>query len=109
MISRVVLSASLCVACSVTEMQDRTDAPRRVDCLAGSLPDSVTPSREGFFREALFAAATARTPRYDAYTQESYHADKVDIADGLPAMAKACGLVLRALVIVGPVGPLWAY
>jgi hypothetical protein len=73
------------------------------------LADSLKPSREGFFREALFAAGSARTPRFDDYTPGSYHAEKLDIADGLPLVAKKCGLNLEGLVVVGPIGPLWAY
>ena len=81
----------------------------QAQCEAGTLADSLTPSREGFFREALFAAKSARTPRFDDYTPGSYHADKLDIAAGLPSAATKCGLTLDGLVVVGPVGPLWAY
>ena len=60
-------------------------------CTGAPLPDSVTPSREGFFREVLFAAPTPRTSRYDDYTPGCYHADKLDLARGLPTEAARCG------------------
>ena len=84
-------------------------AQERSECAAGALLDSLQPSREGFFREVLFAAGSARTPRFDDYTPGSYHVDKLDLADGLPPVAEKCGLMLEALVVVGPVGPLWTY
>lgn len=71
--------------------------------------DGVAPSREGFFHELLFAAATARTPRFDDYTANSYHVIKLDLVQGLPTQAKACGLRLKAAVVVGPVGLLWTF
>ena len=86
-----------------------TAAQGRSECSAGALLDSLRPSREGFFREVLFAAGSARTPRFDDYTPGSYHVDKLDLADGLPPVAEKCGLALEALVVVGPVGPLWTY
>jgi hypothetical protein len=57
----------------------------------------------------LFAAPTGRTPRFDDYTRGSYHVDKLDLARGLPKQAKLCGVELKALLVVGPVGPLWSY
>jgi hypothetical protein len=77
-------------------------------CTAGA-EDNVAPTREAFFREVLFPAPTARTPRFDDYTPDSYHVEKLDLAQGLPAEARRCGVALRALLVVGPVGPLWAY
>lgn len=100
---RLVILASLALASASL----RAQAPS--ECAAGILADSLRPSREGFFREVLFAPGSARTPRFDDYTPGSYHADKVDIAEGLPPVAKKCGLVLEGLVVIGPVGPLWAY
>jgi hypothetical protein len=67
------------------------------------------PSREGFFDEVLFAAASRRTPRFDDYTAGSYHVDKLDLVQGLPVRAALCGVRLRAALVVGPLGPLWAY
>jgi hypothetical protein len=87
----------------------QTPPPARAPRLPLSAPDSLAPTREGFFREALDAAPTARTPRYDDYTAGSYHAGKLDLARGLPKAAARLGLPLQGLVVVGPVGPLWAY
>jgi len=67
------------------------------------------PSRDNFFREVLFAKATSVTPLYNDYTVGSYHASKTGLLKGLPEMAKKEGLELRGLIVVGPVGPLWAY
>jgi len=72
-------------------------------------PSGAAPSREGFFHEALFAAATARTPRFDDYTADSYHVRKLDVIRGLPTQANACGVRLRATLVLGPVGILWTY
>ena len=72
-------------------------------------PRGAVPSREGFFHEVLFAAATARTPRFDDYTANSYHVRKLDVIRGLPAQANACGVRLRAVLVLGPEGILWTY
>jgi len=79
------------------------------ECSAGPLADGLKPSRGGFMREILFAPGTARTPRFDDYTPDSYHVDKLDLATALPVAARECGLTLQALVVLGPTGPLWAY
>jgi hypothetical protein len=67
------------------------------------------PSRDNFFREVLYAKATSVTPRYDDYTEGSYHVDKLDVLKGIPEAAKKEGLNLRGLIVVGPAGPLWTY
>ena len=69
----------------------------------------LKPSRDNFFREVLYAKATSVTPLYDDYTEGSYHVDKLDVFKGLPEMAQKEGLKLSGLVVVGPVGLLWAY
>ena len=69
----------------------------------------LKPSRENFFREILDAKATSVTPRFDDYTDGSYHVNKLDVLKGLPEEAHKVGLKLRGLIVVGPVGPLWAY
>ncbi len=66
-------------------------------------------SRDNFFREVLYAKATSVTPLYNDYTVGSYHANKTGVLEGLPEVAKKEGLELRGLIVVGPVGPLWAY
>ena len=78
-------------------------------CESGPAIDSVAPSREGFLREVLFSPPTARTPRYDDYTPGSYHIDKLDLARGLAEEASRCGVAPRALIVLGPMGPLWSY
>ena len=80
-----------------------------VDAPRAQTADSLAPTREGFLREALDAAPTARTPRFNDYAPGSYHAEKLDLAVGLPAEARRLGRPLQGLVVLGPVGPLWAY
>ena len=104
---RVALALLLVISTSVSPGLAQNAAPSQ--CAAGSLVDSVSPSREGFFREVLYAVPTRRTPRFDDYTPGSYHADKQDLAVGLPIEATRCGLRLRALLVVGPIGPLWTF
>jgi hypothetical protein len=69
----------------------------------------LKPSRDNFFRELLDAKATSVTPRFNDYTEGSYHVDKLDVLKGLSEVAQKEGLKLRGLIVVGPVGPLWAY
>jgi hypothetical protein len=73
------------------------------------LPVERRPTRDAFFREILTARPSEITPLFDDYTHGSYHVDKLDVADGLPAAAAACGLKLRGLLLVGPAGMLWSY
>ncbi len=75
----------------------------------GCAPGDSVPSRAGFFHEALFPEGTTRTPRFDDYTAGSYHVNKLDLVEGLPAQATLCGVRLKALLVVGPVGLLWQY
>ncbi|HYP98407.1 MAG TPA: hypothetical protein VER96_07020 [Polyangiaceae bacterium] len=72
-------------------------------------PGDLSPSRAAFFEEVLFPERTVRTPRFDAYTKGSYIVKKLDSVSGLREQATVCGVRLRAALIVGPVGPLWAF
>lgn len=72
-------------------------------------PRDSAPTRRGFLDEVLFSEPTARTFRFDDYTPDSYHIEKQDLADGLIEQAGACSLKLRAILIIGPLGMLWAY
>jgi hypothetical protein len=47
-------------------------------------------------------------PASHSYTI-SYHVNNVDLAQGLPGEAARGGVRLRALLIVGPVRPLWTF
>lgn len=108
----MVLVGPAALACGAGARDTAPPAPAVVApvvCRAGELADSLAPSRDGFFREALFAAPTGRTPRFDDYTPGSYHPAKLDVLAGLPAAAAACGVRLEGLLVLGPVGPLWAY
>jgi hypothetical protein len=67
------------------------------------------PSRENFFREVLDAQATAVTPLFNDYTKDSYHVSKLDVFNGLSEIAQKEDIKLRGLIVVGPLGPLWAY
>lgn len=104
-ITRVASVASFLVLSTLPSAEAQT----LEQCNAGILADSVKPSREGFLREVLFAAGTSRTPKFDDYTEGSYHVNKLDLVTGLPNVATKCGLQLRAVLVVGPLGPLWAF
>jgi len=67
------------------------------------------PSREGFFNEVLFPEPSARTPLFNEYRADSYHVTKLDLVQGLPEQARLCGVRLKAILVVGPLGPLWTY
>lgn len=81
--------------------------------LAFALPsfaaDESKPTRAAFIREVLDAKPTAVTPRFDDYTQGSYHVDREDLLKGLTEEAKKQKLELKAVAIIGPTGPLWTY
>ncbi|MFQ5799752.1 MAG: hypothetical protein ACE5H0_13810 [Bacteroidota bacterium] len=67
------------------------------------------PSRANFFHEVLYPRATECTPRFNNYTEGSYHPDKLDLLEGLPTYAKEHGQTLRGLLVIGPVLPFWTY
>jgi hypothetical protein len=67
------------------------------------------PSRAGFFNEVLFAESSTRTSRFDDRTRGSYHVTKLDVVRGLPEQARRCGLRLKAVLVIGPLGPLWTF
>jgi hypothetical protein len=69
----------------------------------------LSTSRAAFLEEALFPEPTARTPLFNAYTQGSYSVTKLDVVKGLQDHALACDVRLRAVLVVGPVGMLWAF
>ena len=79
--------------------------------LAGSSlgADDSKPTREAFLGEVLDAKPTAATPKFDDYTDGSYHIEKEDLLKGLTEEAKKRKLTLRAVTIVGPLAPdpLW--
>jgi hypothetical protein len=87
-------------------VQPRADSAR---CATLRPAHSSATSRAGFLQEVLDARPSARTPRFDDYHSDSYHIDKRDVATGLVEVSRACGIPLQGVVILGPVGPLWAY
>jgi hypothetical protein len=106
-VAGALFAMSVTAACQASVVPSRTALPSV--CVAGPLTDERTPSREGFFREVLFAMPTSRTPRYDVYTVGSYHIDKLDLANGLPDAACKCGTPLDSVLVLGPRGLLWTY
>ena len=78
-------------------------------CAALHPSDSLAATRAGFLLEVLDTRPSRRTPRFDAYHEDSYGVDKQDAAAGLVEVSRACGIPLRGVVFVGPVGMLWAY
>lgn len=100
------LASLLLTACTGT---DTTVRAMPVACSAPMEADSLAPSRQAFFREVLFSSPSTRTPRYDDYTLGSYHIEKLDLARGLVDEAGRCGVTPHALIVLGPIGPLWSY
>ena len=104
----VVVIAALAAGCRERE---RTTAVRAdpARCAALQPVDSAPTSRAAFLHEVLDGRPTSRTAKFDDYHEGSYHVAKADLADGLLDVARACGLPLAGVVVVGPTGPLWAY
>lgn len=68
-------------------------------------PTSLRLERSDFFREALTGNPSPRTLYYDGALQGSYQIRKGDIVRGLREAAKAQGVDLRGLLVIGPYGP----
>lgn len=66
-------------------------------------------SLRGFAQEVLFGYGMPRTPRFDDYTEGSYHVRPAELAAELPREAKLYDLAPSSLVVVGPSGILWSY
>jgi hypothetical protein len=73
------------------------------------LPASDDLSFRGFAQEVLVGVGTRRTARFDGYTEGSYHVDPLELVGKLQAEAALYRQDLKAVVVVGPSGPLWAY
>jgi hypothetical protein len=73
-----------------------------------ALAEDSKPTREAFLGEVLDAKPTAVTSKFDDYTPGSYHIDNNDLLKGLTEEAPKRKLVLRAVLIFGPMpDPLW--
>lgn len=77
-------------------------------CADAPLPDSSGPTREAFLREMLVSTPTARTPRFED-VDYSYHVDKLELAGTLVEAGSMCGSDVKAVLMIGPSGPLWEY
>jgi hypothetical protein len=95
------------VAGCATRVDSVSTLPDR--CALGGVVDTAGPTKEVFYREVLFAAATYNTARFDAYGPTGYGVDKLQMAAELPAVADTCGVDLDGLVVLGPTGTLWTY
>ncbi len=80
-------------------------APARV--VAAVLDSGISRAKAQCARRVT--AVDARTHLYDDYAEGSYHANKLDLARGLPAEGERCGVRMRGLLLFGPVGPLWTF
>jgi hypothetical protein len=67
------------------------------------------PDRAQFIRECLDAAATPETPKFDDYTEGSYDIHELDLLKGLAEATESQPGRLRAVIILGPSGPLRTY
>jgi hypothetical protein len=66
-------------------------------------------SIRGFAQEVLYGTGTGRTSLFNDYKQGSYHVQPKELLERLPSEARSHKLQLHAAVVIGPVGPLWAY
>jgi hypothetical protein len=71
--------------------------------------DDSQPTRDAFLCEVLDAKPTAVTPKFDDYTDGSYHILKEDLLKGVTDEATKRRLGLRGVLIFGPLGLLWSY
>lgn len=73
------------------------------------LPSALAaPDRAQFIRECLDAVATPETPKFSDFGG-SYRIDKLDLVQGIEQATESQPGRLRAVIIVGPTGPLWTY
>jgi hypothetical protein len=91
----VLFLSTLLANCTTWRSADRAFAGEGLD-------------RAGFIDELVFARATARTPRFDDYTEGSYHVDKLDLLEGVRQRRNG-GTPILALFVQGPAGPMWSY
>ncbi len=82
-------------------------------CLAAGAANAragaVSPWPARFYAEILTPRPTRWTPAFDAYHRGFYAVDKRGLLAALPVYARARGVRLRALLVLGPVGVLWSY
>ena len=79
---------------------------------AGALLTSASTAasdRTQFIRECLDAAPSPDTSKFNDYAAGSYHVGKLDLLEGLQTANLSQPERLRAVIIFGPSGPLWAY
>jgi hypothetical protein len=76
-----------------------------------ALADDPKPDRATFIKEVVDAKPTAATPKFNDYTPNSYHVDQDDLTKGLIEFAGKEKIILRGIVIIGPMlgDPLWTY
>lgn len=101
----IIALGAACLLGGCSASTGRPGVPETPGCAVGE----ALPSRSGFLQEVLFAVPSMRTPRFDDYTGGSYHINKLDLAEGLPEQARLCGARVKALIVVGPLGPLWSF
>lgn len=66
-------------------------------------------SHRVFINEMATVGRTDATAHFDGYTPGSYHVDKFDLLEGMRLMADSLTKKVDAVLIFGPVGPLWQY
>ena len=67
------------------------------------------PTEVDFFREMLAPGATDNTAKFNAYYKDAFVIDKLKLLLSFPKFARQAGKPVRALLIIGPAGPLWTY
>ncbi len=71
--------------------------------------DDSVPTKIGFYHELLNPVATKRTPAFDDYSIGNYRVRTNELTLEYYSFSKIFGKNLRAILIIGPNGPLWTY
>ena len=75
----------------------------------GGAEDGWDLSEDAFIEEMLYPQGLARTPRFNAYTPDSYHVRKLHLVDSVSARNTNTVRKVETLIILGPAGPLRQY
>lgn len=80
-----------------------------VALLLPALATADGPTQNDFYREMLTPGPTALTSEFHAYYEGAYTVDKLRLLESFPSFARKAGQPVRALVVIGPLAPVWTY
>lgn len=66
-------------------------------------------SVSAFIEEMCYSQGCARTPRFDDYTEGSYHVRKLPLVNEITRRNTNDSARVEAVIVLGPSGPLWQY